>query len=135
MRSGGTPLFLPLALALLWLDSVAACDRRRGIPRRPGQPRRRRGIDRLGELQNPDGSFQGPQAGLYPSGVTALAIYALAKSKVPTDDPAIQKGLAYLRTRTLQKILLVAEFTAGGKLPWSNEEAFLDEMSVGVSAR
>ncbi len=62
-----------------------------------------RGVARLRAWQNPDGSFQGPGAAEYPAGETALALYAMAKSQVPGEDPAMAKGIAFVKARPVVK--------------------------------
>jgi hypothetical protein len=58
----------------------------------------RRGIEYLKSIQQPDGSWvyesQRFQQDMT-AGMTALALYALAASKVPPDDPAIRKGVRW----------------------------------------
>ena len=55
-----------------------------------------RGIDYLLESQRRDGSwyFRNEQ---YPTGATSLALYALVKSGLEVDHPAVLRGLAYLK--------------------------------------
>ena len=62
-----------------------------------------RGVVALRKRQTPDGSFQGDWARDYPVGETALAVYALLKSQMPADDPAIAKAIAFLRSRQVLK--------------------------------
>ena len=160
-----------------------------------------RGVAHLRRTQNPDGSFRGQFTAHYPVGVTALALYALAKSKVSGDDPAVARAVAtwleehadpvegvwsypvgptrdHVRTdlsntqfavlgpwtaeahghrasrapweglarRVVEHqtpygaflysdALLVVEAAAGGPTPWHDEEAFLDEITLGAAAR
>src|SRR5262245_50059759 len=67
-----------------------------------------RAVARIKKGQNPDGSFRGEHAGLYPVGVTALAVYALAKSQVTEADPAVKSAVAWIKGRPLQKTYEVA---------------------------
>ncbi len=60
-----------------------------------------RGIEYLTSIQQPDGSwtyasdrFQEDMT----AGLTALALYALSASKVPSDDPAVRKGVRWTDT-------------------------------------
>ena len=62
-----------------------------------------RGVAWLRKQQNPDGSFRGPYANEYPAGYAALGAYSLAKSLVPTDDPAVQKAVAFVKSRRIAK--------------------------------
>ena len=62
-----------------------------------------RGVEWLRKRQHPDGSFEGPYAREFPAGQAALAAYALAKSLVPADDPAIQRAVAFVRSRPIVK--------------------------------
>jgi len=53
-----------------------------------------RGVTFLMSLQQVDGSWAGEHA--YGPGMSAYATYALAKSAVPLDHPAIRRGLAFV---------------------------------------
>jgi hypothetical protein len=57
-----------------------------------------KGIEHLKSIQRPDGSWPyaaSPDADDTTGGMTALALYALAASKVLPDDPAIRKGVRW----------------------------------------
>jgi hypothetical protein len=51
----------------------------------------------LMRVQNPEGSFGGITAGIHTSGATSLAMLALLTSGMPTDEPAVARGLKFLR--------------------------------------
>jgi hypothetical protein len=53
-----------------------------------------RGVAYLLSLQQVDGSWAGETG--YGPGMTAYCVYALAKSALPLDDPAIRRGLAFV---------------------------------------
>jgi hypothetical protein len=68
-----------------------------------------RGIGRLLAWQEADGSFGGANhAGTYPLGQSALALYALLKSGLPPDDPAVARALGYLRAQEPKKVYSVS---------------------------
>jgi len=62
-----------------------------------------RGLTKLRAYERPNGSFNTKWAGSYPAGSTALGVYTLLKSGVPTDDPQVTKGLKYLRYQPFKK--------------------------------
>lgn len=63
-----------------------------------------RAVTYLRGQQNRDGSFTGQRFGRsYPLGVTAMSVYALLLAGVPADDPAVAKGLNYIRRARLNK--------------------------------
>ncbi len=71
-----------------------------------------RGVERLVRLQKEDGSFTlaWPDYGYrreYPMGPTSLIVYALVKSGLPPDDPAIRKAVEYLRYLPFKKVYSV----------------------------
>ncbi len=71
-----------------------------------------RGVERLVRLQRKDGSFTlaWPDYGYrreYPMGPTSLMVYALVKSGLPPDDPAIAKAIEYLRYLPFKKVYSV----------------------------
>ena len=55
-----------------------------------------RGTAALSKLQRADGSWDSPGVSHVP-GATALCVLALLNSGLPNDDPAVARGLAYLR--------------------------------------
>ena len=55
------------------------------------------GVAKVRSWQTPDGSFESKYRKDYPDGVTALGLYALLKSGVPPEDPAVGKAVAWLR--------------------------------------
>ena len=71
----------------------------------------RKGVAYLKKVQKDDGSWgdvvgnrtyagEASQGrGEHPAGPTALALYALLKCKVPTRDPIVRRGFAFLRER------------------------------------
>jgi hypothetical protein len=62
-----------------------------------------KGVAWLRGRQKTDGSFRGYHEGGYPTGVAALALLSLLKSGVGPNDPAIQKGVAYLSYKSFEK--------------------------------
>ncbi len=73
-----------------------------------------RGVHDLLSQQKEDGSFKVAYPGAtglnarYPMGITSLAIYALVKSGVSHDDPAINRALGSLRYQPYQYIYSVS---------------------------
>ena len=70
----------------------------------------RKGVTYLKKVQKDDGSWGDLTGGKpygggegegygHPAGTTALALYALLKCKVPTRDPSVKKGFAFLKKR------------------------------------
>lgn len=55
------------------------------------------GIAYLKTMQLDDGTFDSTHRAQYPDGVTALALLALVKSRVPQDDPVIKNAIDALR--------------------------------------
>ncbi|MEW6742077.1 MAG: prenyltransferase/squalene oxidase repeat-containing protein [Planctomycetota bacterium] len=90
----GAALLLALSLASTATAQSLAYEVNKAIER---------GVAQLRTLQNEDGSFRSTYADGYPTGVTALALYTLVKSEVPASDPAVAKGLAYLRYKPFVK--------------------------------
>jgi len=93
-----------LALPLLLLVAAAPAEDDR--PSRHADPELQprintaiaQGVQYLRSIQQPDGSwaYLSPQRQEdMTAGLTALALYALAASKVPPDDPAIRKGVRW----------------------------------------
>jgi hypothetical protein len=89
--------------ALAWLKESAAADGSQSLALRllvlsrlAGPPERRVLLGRLRERQNPDGGWS-QIAGL-PSDAyaTGQALYALSAAGVPSSDPVVRRGLAYL---------------------------------------
>ncbi len=62
-----------------------------------------RGVAKLRAYEQKNGSFNSKYASGYPAGCTALGVYTLIKSGVPTDDPQVTKGLQFLRYRPFKK--------------------------------
>ena len=58
------------------------------------------GVKHLRSLQAADGSYP---YGIWTNGSTALATWTLLESGVPKNDPAIQKGLKFLRTKLVNE--------------------------------
>ncbi len=73
-----------------------------------------RGVHNLLSQQKEDGSFKVAYPGAtglnarYPMGITSLAVYALVKSGVSPDDPAINRALGSLRYQPYQYIYSVS---------------------------
>jgi hypothetical protein len=68
-----------------------------------------RGIQRILAWQSADGSFGGAtHATGYPLGQSALAVYALLKSGLPADDPAVERALRFLESQPTDKVYSVA---------------------------
>ncbi len=88
------PFFSSLAAPLLPAPAAAADEPTLGVQVNRAVDK---GVAWLKTVQNADGSFQGPYTQQYPVGQTALALYALSKSKVPADDPVVAKAIAYVR--------------------------------------
>jgi len=61
------------------------------------------GVEFVRSCQRDDGMFRSHLADKYPDGVTALCLLALRASGVPADDPAIEKGLAFINTVPLSR--------------------------------
>jgi len=61
-----------------------------------------RGVEALLTQQERDGSWRSHSDG-YRTGMTALALYTLAKSKVPQNHPSIQRALSFLRAQPLAR--------------------------------
>ena len=57
------------------------------------------GVAKIRSWQAADGSFDSKYKKDHPEGVTALALYALLKSGVTPDDPAVRKAVDWLRYR------------------------------------
>jgi len=57
-----------------------------------------RGADYLKSTQRKDGRWPSKNPQAHDGGLTALALYALAASKVPARDPAIRRGLFWVTT-------------------------------------
>ena len=55
-----------------------------------------KGVHWLLQCQAIDGTWNGPDAKTYRSGMTALALYTLIKCGLPTDHPALRTGFAWL---------------------------------------
>jgi hypothetical protein len=88
-----------------------------------------RGMAYLMSTQLIDGSW-GERQGAYRNGSTALALYALMKSGLPSKHPVIQKGFAFLKSSPAVKtyslgcqMLAVAEAKDLVHLPWLEEMA------------
>ncbi len=62
-----------------------------------------KGVAHLRTLQNEDGSFRGDRSDTFPDGVAGLALYALLRSGVPPDDPAVKKAVEWLQYRKVDK--------------------------------
>lgn len=92
-----------------------------------------RGVEHLLHEQLRDGSWRSHTRD-YRNGQTALCVYALLKSGVSRDHPALQRALAYLRrelpTRTYDagvQLLLLKALADPELLPWARE---LNELLV-----
>jgi hypothetical protein len=57
-----------------------------------------KGVQWLVKKQLPDGSWRS-HANDYPNGMTSLAVYTLLKCGLPTSDPSVSRGLAWLSRR------------------------------------
>jgi hypothetical protein len=62
-----------------------------------------RGVAALRRAQQEDGSFGGYRERHYRLGFTALAVCALIHSRVPPEDAAIQRALAWMRSQKVEK--------------------------------
>jgi hypothetical protein len=77
-------------------------------------PAIKRGLDYL-KAQQKEGHWEHLASGLslqYPGGTSCLVVLALVEAGVPAEDPALQKGLAYIRAMPPTKTYLVALQTA-----------------------
>ena len=103
-----------------------------------------KGVRWLLKTQEPDGSWQGPDADIY-RGFTALAIYTLIKCGLSTEHPAIQIGAAFIRRQKYERtydlgVALMAMQALGEPLVPKSEIARLADKLVetcgnGSSAR
>jgi hypothetical protein len=107
--------FAPTSLLLILALGASAQDAPPAAPVDPDEALRQqkqtavvRGCRWLSEQQQPDGSWTYDNSPLQLSyfpmtqGSTALACFALLKCGVEPDDPAIEKGFAYIRSQPLQ---------------------------------
>jgi hypothetical protein len=90
-----------------------------------------RGVEHLLRRQLRDGSWEGHQD-VYRNGQTALSVYALLKSGVSADHPAIERALSFLResrpTRTYSagvELLMLKALNDPANLEWAEQDAEL----------
>ncbi len=110
----GTALHLQLNFASRWEQHTAgrvrvSITRETNLDRvRPGKrapPNEaidrsfERGVKYLLSLQQPDGSWLGPDWPMYPVGMTALGAYTLMHCGLRPSHPAVKAALAYITTR------------------------------------
>ena len=94
MRAAALMLLCAIATAQSWRAEVnLAIDR---------------GIEHLLTFQRRDGNFPVGYSKTYPMGPAALGVYALLKSGLPGDDPAIQRALKYLKPLPFKRVYATA---------------------------
>ncbi len=87
------PLVLAWIVGFLIAGGVSAQDKKPGADLDLAIDR---GLAYLLAIQEPDGSWRGPQPEHY-HGMTSLAVYTLLKCGLPTDHPAVRAGIAHVR--------------------------------------